>query len=848
MAASKTKGKKSTSKATTGKSTSQVVPKPRNQEKPPSIPVTRRSSRNKPTEVAQEDDHESNPIASSINTSPPASKGDMTPKAQSPHNQPGLRPASTASRSEAVLQPDVAAALTNDSAAVDSPRPRPVVAGSNSTPHNSGEYEPVSESRQQEVFKASLITQKAVQAISPVNEERGVLDVNTASATAETVVHESQKSPVDLIPSATVVSTPSGSPPIRSQESTPPTSTEPTGVPSTPIAVPPPCADDVPTIAQEPQLAVASKGDVPAVGPSRVAKGKARARDDDTQSEVEPTGSHGEDDSSSSDDDDDNEEGFNDAERGADNDDEHEEGRSDSEVQEEEPARVRRGKRTACSSSKKPMKTGPLSADALKEVHAFSDECRARSEALGVKFGKSPGYILQAAGLGFRPSRATNPSNEYSRWWASTNAERMAGVGLQERNKIMRKEYSELMEGVGDDDAEERNRRMQPIYDEIDGWGEQELTPESASRRMDKAMSQFTNLERSYSTVGDMEIAGFVIYMGTDNCSKAKSAFWGGSGLIEHAIKKYNPDLEELMEMVVTVLKSMKYSQRGYQIDCPEIIEKVPSPKDDKKRDGLRGKMSRRMRRKYVAHSATWARYRRHSPGRPGAMWHTSTASASQIMRAADIQIVAWDDDELELLEQNFGNVPVVLGVNDAALKCVRDSEQWNKAMNQYKRGDFMPSSVTNVDTSAAQVQPSKTGGRKRKAQQHEVITLPDDSDSSDSSKVIAKRPRLRSSSPHNRVTQSDSSDESSSSDSDVSPAPPVKKTKVPKSKVPSQDHSAATTLAQILSALPAEFLQSVLPQHHTTGPIAGPSRLPHGSGGSGSGSKGKKSGRKRSH
>lgn len=60
---------------------------------------------------------------------------------------------------------------------------------------------------------------------------------------------------------------------------------------------------------------------------------------------------------------------------------------------------------------------------------------------------------------------------------------------------------------------------------------------------------------RSYSTVGDMEVGGFVVYMGADNRSKAKSAFWGGSGLIEHAIKKYNPNLEELMEMVVTILK-----------------------------------------------------------------------------------------------------------------------------------------------------------------------------------------------------------------------------------------------------------------------------------------------------
>lgn len=58
----------------------------------------------------------------------------------------------------------------------------------------------------------------------------------------------------------------------------------------------------------------------------------------------------------------------------------------------------------------------------------------------------------------------------------------------------MRKEYSDLMKGVEDNDSEERKRRMQPIYEEIDSWGEHELTPESASRRMDKAISQFTNL------------------------------------------------------------------------------------------------------------------------------------------------------------------------------------------------------------------------------------------------------------------------------------------------------------------------------------------------------------------
>lgn len=188
--------------------------------------------------------------------------------------------------------------------------------------------------------------------------------------------------------------------------------------------------------------------------------------------------------------------------------------------------------------------------------------------------------------------------------------------------------------------------------------------------------------------------------------------------------------------------------------------------------------------------------------------------------------------------------MPVVLGVGNTALKFVSDSVEWKKAMDEYKRGDFIPSSI--ASTSATQVRSSKTGKGKRKAQH--VITLPDDSDSSDSSKVIAKRPRLHSSSPRSHVTQSDSSDESSTSDSDAesAPAPPAKKTKMPTSKFPSQDNSAAATaLAQILGALPAEFLQSVLPQNNTTGPVAGPSRLPHGSG---SGSKGKKSGRKRSH
>lgn len=192
--------------------------------------------------------------------------------------------------------------------------------------------------------------------------------------------------------------------------------------------------------------------------------------------------------------------------------------------------------------------------------------------------------------------------------------------------------------------------------------------------------------------------------------------------------------------------------------------------------------------------------------------------------------------------------MPVVLGVNNTVLKVVRDSEVWSKLMVSYQRGDFLPPSnlSANVDVSDTHGQSSKSGGRKRKAQDRDASMLFDDSDSSDSDVVSAKRPRLRLPSP--TQSKSDSSDDSSSSESDSSPAPPVKKTKPLKSKGPSQDHSAAASaLAQILGALPPDFLQSVLPQDVNRGPVAGPSRLPHGSGGSGSGSKSKKSGHKRS-
>lgn len=177
----------------------------------------------------------------------------------------------------------------------------------------------------------------------------------------------------------------------------------------------------MPDVVQESQPSVVSNDKAPsAIGPSAAAKGKARARD--IEDEVEPTRSDAEEDGGDED--------FEGAGKGQGDDKDEEGGCDDDDIQEVEPVpehRKSRNKKAASGSSKKPLKTGPLSADALKEVHAFGDQCRARSEALGEKYGKSPGYILQMAGLGFQPSRASNPSNDYSRWWASTHADEMAG-------------------------------------------------------------------------------------------------------------------------------------------------------------------------------------------------------------------------------------------------------------------------------------------------------------------------------------------------------------------------------------------------------------------------------------
>lgn len=213
-----------------------------------------------------------------------------------------------------------------------------------------------------------------------------------------------------------------------------PTSTQPTGNPITPEGAPSSCPNDVTIIAKESQPAAAPKDDIPAVvGPSAASKGKARAADneDEMDAAVEPTGGDDDGDGEEEEGDDGNDgDRFEDEGKEEGNGGEADEEREDSddEVQEIEPVQKKgKGKRATHSTPKWPMKTGPLSADALKEVHKFGDECRARSEVLAKKYGKTPGSILQSAGLGFRPSRAANPINDYSRWWAATNAEKMAG-------------------------------------------------------------------------------------------------------------------------------------------------------------------------------------------------------------------------------------------------------------------------------------------------------------------------------------------------------------------------------------------------------------------------------------
>ena len=60
--------------------------------------------------------------------------------------------------------------------------------------------------------------------------------------------------------------------------------------------------------------------------------------------------------------------------------------------------------------------------------------------------------------------------------------------------------WKELMQGVNKDDIEEKKRRMEPIYTELEEWRKLRSDPDfarvSSASRMRSALRQFTSLVR----------------------------------------------------------------------------------------------------------------------------------------------------------------------------------------------------------------------------------------------------------------------------------------------------------------------------------------------------------------
>ncbi|KAJ3473176.1 hypothetical protein NLI96_g13101 [Meripilus lineatus] len=457
------------------------------------------------------------------------------------------------------------------------PRPRPT-RRQGTTPSNV-EYEPITAARQREVFRGPQQAGNESR-IEDEDEVQGMIagDTTTQLDVVSTppnrintpVAHSPVVSPSDLRPA---VEAPAPSP----------------TVPAPPAIEAPPPAPAIPASPLVPASAPIAK---PA--PSQSKKGKERAvelfdDDDDLaggdEDDYEIDGIQFDQDPDG--DEDDDEDAGGEANDQADKDggaDENEDAGAD----EHEHGQTK----------PKGYQKGQLTDAQRKEIQALGDEFRAKIAALETKFNKSRSYLMRVAGFEIRPSRARNPYNDFQEWYAIVFSEENEGLGAVERKKKTRRAYLDLMHGLGENDHEEKDRRMEHIREDIERFRSEAKDSDEvksfASTRVRGAIKQFTELAQSYCTLDDMVIGGFVVHLGTNRHTKRLSGWWGGSDLFKRAIEMYEPDLDELMDMMMTVFKSLKYSENGINIPIPQTkrekgdIEKVPRPGHDKTRDGMR--------------------------------------------------------------------------------------------------------------------------------------------------------------------------------------------------------------------------------------------------------------------
>ncbi|KAJ3475062.1 hypothetical protein NLI96_g12084 [Meripilus lineatus] len=378
-----------------------------------------------------------------------------------------------------------------------------------------------------------------------------------------------------------------------------------------------------------------------------------------------------------------------------------------------------------------PLKKGRLSSKAIADIQAFGQQFRAGSIALANKYQKDVSLIVRVAGMSIQTSRASNAYNDYHSWWSAKHSEDNVGVLLQDQNVKMTEDFKKLMAGVKS--KADVKRRMKPIYEEVEIW-EKDPTRSVpyATSRMKRAIKQFTELVRHCHLL---------------------STFWGGSNLIAQAITEYDVNLNELLNIIVTILNALKYREQGLDIPLPSVIERVPGPNDENSRDSHRRDFSRRMLEKLKLLATTWktpprkfpwaqwlnTAYKRKlritnwpiwdvPPGDPRGRNAWSPQELSDLMDSK-ASIEEWTTKERRLSLIDAQNIPLVTDIHGIGICFVSGSSDWAKALAREKQKNESKARRRQKRSAL----PQKPAPQKRKTPASDSSDDHDDSDSSDS-------------------------------------------------------------------------------------------------------------------
>ncbi|KAJ3473436.1 hypothetical protein NLI96_g13000 [Meripilus lineatus] len=475
-----------------------------------------------------------------------------------------------------------------------------------------------------------------------------------------------------------------------------------------------------------------------------------------------------------------------------------------------------------------PLKKGRLSSKAIADIQAFGQQFRAGSIALAQKYQKDVSLIVRVAGMSIQTSRASNAYNDYHSWWSAKHSEDNVGVPLQDQNVQMTEDFKKLMAGVKS--KADVKRRMKPIYEEVDIW-EKDPTRSVpyATSRMKRAIKQFTELAQAYSNVEGLEIGGFVTYLGPDTRAKVLSTFWGGSDLIEQAITEYDVNLNELLNIIVTILNALKYREQGIDIPLPPVIERVPGPNDENSRDSHRRDFSRRMLRKLKSLATTWTNPPRKFPWAqwlntafkrqlritnwpirdvpPGDPRGRNAWSPQQLSDLMDSRasIEEWTPKERRLSLLDSQTIPLVTDTLGVGICFVSGASDWVKALAAERQKNTRK-------TRRKHALPHKPAPQKHKTPEPDTSDMPDGSDGSNvhtDTESANEEPRKEPAPKH----EDDEDDEDDNA--------------------PNTTVSGSTSTAPLLAAL-TSILQKLPPDQIQAlvggaigQPEAGPSRLP---------------------